>query len=145
LVFVSSITKLSLEHFAAWRSIYSLVFGYVSQKWTHPLEGSYKINFDTAIRRYFSAQAAICRNSHGRIVKALSQISPLCDPDPVYGEALAARLVASLAVSLNLINFYLECDSITVILALQDPSQIFDWKITNLIADLVSIIPSSSI
>jgi hypothetical protein len=42
-----------LEYFAAWRSISSIVIGYVSGKWTHPLEGSYKINFDTAIRDIF--------------------------------------------------------------------------------------------
>jgi hypothetical protein len=143
LVFVSSITKLSLDHFAAWRSISSPVSSYVSKKWTHPPENFYKINFDTAIRESFSTQAAICRNSHRRIVKALSQISPLCDP--VYGEALAARLAASLAVSLNLRDFCLESDSITVILALQDPSQILDWKIADLITDSVLIISSSSI
>lgn len=49
LVFVSSIKKLSMEHFAAWRSVSSPIL----EKLTHPLEGSYKINFDTAIRRSF--------------------------------------------------------------------------------------------
>jgi hypothetical protein len=63
----------------------------------------------------------------------------------LYSEALAARLAASLAVSLNLRDFSLEGDSITVILALQDLSQILDWKIADLISDSVSIIPSSSI
>jgi hypothetical protein len=93
LVFVSSLKKLSMEHFAAWYSVSSPV-SEKSKKWTTPLEGSYKFNFDTTTRGSFSAQVAVCRNSHGCIVKALSQISPLCDP--VYGEALAARLAASL-------------------------------------------------
>ena len=55
---------------------------------------SYKVNFDTAIRDNFSVQAAVCRDSKGKIVKAIAQVNPPCDP--TFGEALAARLAASL-------------------------------------------------
>jgi hypothetical protein len=48
------------------------------------------------------------------LLKAISYISHQCDP--VYGEAIAARLVVSLSVSLNLkVSF----NSIVVIFALQ--------------------------
>jgi hypothetical protein len=56
------------------------------------------VNFDTAIQETFSMQAAMCRDSTGKIVKAISQINPPCDL--TYGEALAAQLVASLVASL---------------------------------------------
>jgi sulfur relay (sulfurtransferase) DsrF/TusC family protein len=59
-------------------------------------------------------------------MKAISHISPHCDSN--YGEAIAAHLAASLAVSLNIGEFVLEGDSIVVILALQNPSQVLDWK-----------------
>jgi ribonuclease HI len=77
------------------------------------------VNFDTAIRDNFSAQAAVCRNSKGNIIKAISQINPPCDPN--YGEALAAQLAASLAASMKLKNFIIEGDSQVVITALQNP------------------------
>jgi hypothetical protein len=56
------------------------------------------INFDTAIRDHFSAQAAIFRDSKGHIVKAISQINPHCDSS--FGEALATQLAASLTALL---------------------------------------------
>ncbi|GLT66711.1 hypothetical protein SLA2020_390640 [Shorea laevis] len=68
--------------------------------------GSFTINFDTAIRDSFSVQAAVCRDTSGRILKAISQVSPPCDPN--FGEALAAKLAVTLAISLNLSSFILE-------------------------------------
>jgi hypothetical protein len=39
-----------------------------------PLQNSwYKINFDTAIRKSYSAQAAVCRNQHGHIIQMMSE------------------------------------------------------------------------
>jgi hypothetical protein len=43
--------------------------------WSPPMEGHYKINFDTEIRDHFSTQAAICRDHIGSILKVVSQIS----------------------------------------------------------------------
>jgi hypothetical protein len=72
----------------------------VKEFWSPPTAGSHKINFDTAIRDHFSMQAAVCRDSKGQIVKALSQINPPCDSK--FGEALATQLAASLAAQ----NFF---------------------------------------
>jgi hypothetical protein len=106
-----SIKKSSLAHAAAWL----LVSAIEVQVWTPPQEGTFKINFDTAIREHFLAQLAICRDHRGFILKAVSQISPSCSPN--YGEAQGALLAASLASSLQLHHFVLEGDSHIVILA----------------------------
>jgi hypothetical protein len=46
------------------------------------------------------------------------------------GEALAANLAVSLAISLNIQRFILEGDSQIVILALQEPEIAQDWRIS---------------
>jgi hypothetical protein len=78
------------------------------------------INFDTAIRDSFSAQAAVCRNSEGRILHMASQISSPCNPN--YGEALVVKLTVSLATSLYLDHFILEGDLQVVISTLRHPN-----------------------
>jgi hypothetical protein len=108
-----------------------------------PSAGSFKINFDTAICENFSVQAAVCKDSKGKIVKAISQTNPPCDPN--FGEALATQLAASLTASLQLKNFSLEGDSVVVILALNNQSITFDWHIEYVIANALSIIPISSL
>jgi hypothetical protein len=65
-------------------------------------------------------QATVCRDSKGHIIKALSRINPPCDAN--YGEALAAQLAASLAVSLDLKTFSLEGDSSVIIATLKTPA-----------------------
>jgi len=78
-----------------------------------------KFNFDTAIRDTFSAQAVVCRNHQSHIIHIISQII-------IYGEALAARLAASLACSLNFNNFIIEGNSQVVISSLQHPQNPLD-------------------
>jgi hypothetical protein len=73
-----------------------------------------KINYDTAIRDSFSAQAAVCLDSSGSIIQCSSLICPPCTA--VYGEASAVRL----AVYLQFSSFILEGDSLIVTLALQN-------------------------
>jgi hypothetical protein len=130
---------ITLAHAAAWQSTSSLV----KEFWSPPSAGSFKINFDTAIRENLSVQVAICRDSTGKIVKAISQINPPCDPN--FGEALAARLAASLAASLHQKNFSLEGDSTVVISALNNPSISLDWHIEFVIANALAMIPASSL
>jgi hypothetical protein len=65
--------------------------------------------------------------------------------DPTYGEALAARLAASLAASLKLKNFSLEGDSKVVIAALNTPSITLDWHIESVIVNTLSMVSSSSL
>jgi hypothetical protein len=101
----------------------------------------YKVNYDTAIRP-FSAQAAVVRNFFGSIIGCSSLISSLCSA--LYGEARAALLAAQLVISLNISSFILEGDSLTVSLALQNPSITQDWHISSLISHIHDIIPSST-
>ena len=70
--------------------------------------------------KQFSSQAAVCRDSKGHIIKAISQINPPCDAN--YVKALAAQLATSPAVSLKLKNFSKEGDSAVIIAALQTPT-----------------------
>jgi hypothetical protein len=76
-----SIKKSFLAHATAWSTIPDKEV----QVWTPPLEGFLKINFDAVIRDQFLAQAIVCRDHKGTIIKAVSQISPPCSPS--YGEA----------------------------------------------------------
>jgi hypothetical protein len=133
----NSIRKTTMQHAAAWHS-HSPV---VKEHWSPPPTGSFKVNFDTAIHEQFSMQAAVCRDSQGLILKALSQISPQCEAN--FGEALAAQLAASLAVSMDLQTFSLEGDSATVIAALKTPALSQDWQINSVIAATLASLPAS--
>jgi hypothetical protein len=64
----------------------------------------------------------------------MAQIRPSCSP--AYGEAQAALLACSLAVSLNLENFVLEGDSVVVITVLQNPSFILDWHLDHIVCNI---------
>jgi hypothetical protein len=88
-------------------------------------------------------QAAVCRDSKGKIIKAIAQTNPPCEP--TYGEALAAQLATSLAADLKLTKFSLEGDSQIVINALTTPSITVDWHIESVIANALSLISSSSL
>lgn len=85
----------------------------------------------------------MCRHSNGHIIKAISQISPPCDPN--FGEVLAALLAVSLAAFLKLKNFTLEGESLVVIMALQHPSIVQYWQIEKVIVDSISLIIAFSI
>jgi ribonuclease HI len=54
---------------------------------------------------------------------------------PNYGEALAVRLAVSLATSINLENFIIEGDSQVVIMSLQHPQNMLDWRISHVVSD----------
>jgi hypothetical protein len=117
-----NINKVCLEHIMAWKHLSNSL---VEQKWIPPPPSSWlKINFDTTIRDTYSAQAAVCHNHYGHIIKMNSQISLMCLPN--MGEALASRLTTSLASSLNTKRFIIEGDSKIVILALQQPSRLMN-------------------
>ena len=134
----SSIKRTSLDHAAAWKSSSPLVKVF----WSPPAAGTHKINFDTTIKETISVQAAMCKDSNGHIVKALSQIKPPCDPN--FGEALVAYLAAFVASSLNLSKFSLEGDSSVVIEALNNPLISQDWHIDSVIVTTLSLLPASS-
>jgi ribonuclease HI len=132
------INKITLEHYQAWHSSSSTL----EDTWNPPPSNWVKINFDTAICDSFSAQAAICRDDKGHILRAISQISDSCSPNE--GEAMAAQLAISLALSLKKDRFIIEGDSKVVVLSLKNPNFIRDWRISAIILNSIESIPSTS-
>jgi hypothetical protein len=122
------INRVALEHHIAWSS----KLHHVKEAWSKLATGFCKVNFDTAIHGAFSIQAAVCRNSEGQIIKAITQVSPPCSP--VYGEALAAKLA----------SFILEGDSHIVILPLNNHALSIDWHIDHVISDTIASFQVSS-
>ena len=117
---VANIKRVSSEHYAAWSSKKKLA----KEKWSKPPIGFCKVNFDIAIQEDFFAQAAVCRDSNGVILKILSQIRPSCSL--AFGEALTAQLASDLATSMKLDRVILEGDSSVVISTLQNPTCVMD-------------------
>lgn len=107
-----NINKVTLEYHAALKAKLFISV----EKWAPSSEGTFKINYATAIRDSFSAQAAVCQNSKGKIMHMVYLISPPRQPN--YGEAIASLLATRLAASLQLDRFILEGDSMVVALAL---------------------------
>jgi ribonuclease HI len=133
------INKIALEHFLAWHPPNQVL----EEKWGPPPPNWVKLNFDTAIRDSYSVQAVVCRDSTGRILHLSTDLSSSCTPN--VGEARAALLACSIAVSLSFDKFILEGDSEVVVLSLQHPNSVRDWRISSVILDcLDSISPSSS-
>jgi len=135
LVISATINKLVLEHHSAWFT--TLIRN--PEVWQKPSSPFYKVNYDTAIRPSFLTQAAVIINSSGAVIKCSSLISSLCLA--LFGEARATLLAVQLVISLNLPSFILEGDSLTVTLALQNPTITQDWCITFTISQIHSIIP----
>jgi hypothetical protein len=133
------INKIAFEHFQAWNSVSDAPV----EKWIPLAPNWIKINFDTAIRDNFFAQAAICRNSDGTIIHMASLISPPCSPN--LGEALAAQLAISIASSSSFDRFILEGDSLVVIQSLKSPLTDQDWRISPVIFSSLQNIPSDSL
>jgi hypothetical protein len=127
-----------MEHYNARHPSHPVV----TETWIPPTSLWVTINFNIVIRDSFSGQAAICRNSEGRILRMASQIFSPCNPN--YGEALAAKLVVSLTTSLHLNHFILEGDSLVVISTLRHSNVSHDWRISSLILKTIGFISASS-
>jgi hypothetical protein len=134
----SSVNHVSKTHFFAWSNKTTSM----KQVWKKPDLGCLKTNYDTAIRTNFSAQLAICRDSNGFILKCITKISLPCTP--LYWEATAAFLPAQLCSSMQLSHVTFEGDSLTVNLAINNPTITQDWRILSIISDFFSTIPSST-
>jgi hypothetical protein len=114
----------------------------VKQAWKKPEPDCFKINYDTAIRSNFSTQAVVCRDSNGAIIQCISKISLPCTP--LYGESTATLLGAQLCLLIQLSNVIFEGDSLTVNLAINNPTITQDWRILSIISDFTSTIPPST-
>jgi hypothetical protein len=62
----------------------------------------------------------------------------------IYGEAFAALLVAQLSLSPKFPLVIFEGDSLMVTLAINNPSFTQDWRISSVISDFSSTIPSTT-
>ena len=133
------INKISFEHFQAWHSSSQVLL----EKWTPSPLNWVKINFDTAIRDSFSAQAVVCRDSRGQVLHLSSQISLPCSPN--VGEAWPAQLACFIASSLSYDMFILEGDSEVVVHALNNPNSVRDWRISSVILNSLDSIPFTSV
>jgi hypothetical protein len=102
----------------------------------------FKINYDTAIISNFSAQAAVCWDLTGAIIQTILRISPPCTP--LFGEATTALLAAQLCLSLRPSHVTFAGDSLTVNLAINNPTIIQDWRISSIISDFSATIPATT-
>jgi hypothetical protein len=137
--FAEDVRRIPLEHQAAWKSKAQPA----QKNWSPPQAGNLTINFATYTNISFSVQAAICRNSTGKIVKALYQYSP--PYKDLYNEAQAALLAAALARSLNLNKFFIEGHAPTVIYSIQQPSFVVDKHLISIISSILSLMPLASL
>jgi hypothetical protein len=138
LAIFAHINKLVLEHSLARKT--SLPRS--TEVWRKPSSSYIKINYDTAIRDSFSAQAAVIQDSSGTITHCSSLIS--LPYSVVIGEALSALLTTKLALSLHASFFILEGDSTIVTFAMQNPLITQDWRIAFTISHIHSFIPTTT-
>jgi hypothetical protein len=137
LIISTTINKTTLEHFSAWKTKYNKT----PDVWKSPSPPYFKINYDTAIKTSFFAQAAVCRDSTGSIIKCTCIISSHCSV--FYGEVTAAFLAARLAVLLGFSYFILDDDSLNVTMAHQQPAITIDWRIASTLSIIHSTIPQT--
>jgi hypothetical protein len=82
--------------------------------WARPSPPYYKINYDTAIRQDFSAQAVVCRDSRGTIIGCFILISP--PALPVLQFLAKPQQLFSLVVWLYLWSFNISSWKVTLLL-----------------------------
>lgn len=97
-----TIRKLFEEYQHSWSEKLEVT----STSWVPPPNGSWKINFDVAIRDSFSIGAAVCRDPTGSILFARTKRLP--PSSPLRGEARAALFAAQEAHSLGRIPSFLK-------------------------------------
>jgi hypothetical protein len=102
--------------------------------WAPPPLGSYKVNFDVAIRSSLVVAAATLRNHQGVFLAVNSLKLPSMEAN--LGEAHAALLAVRLAVSYGCQSLVIEGDSLVTILAINDPSLFSGWCIDPVLADI---------
>jgi hypothetical protein len=110
--------------------------------WFPPLLGSFKGNFNVAIKGSFSVAAATISDSSGSIILAATE--HLYSSDVLLGEATAALLATWLVATLGLVDFTLEGDSLLVTLAINSPSSFSSWCFCNIVSDISVLLSSFS-
>jgi len=136
--FFGTINRIAKEHHSAWNT----VLNPKNAVWQKPRPPFYKITYDIVIQNSFSAQSAVCCDFTCTIIH-YSMIRNLpCSA--VYGEPTAALLVVRLALSLKLQFFILEGDYLIVTLTIINPTITQDWRISSIISQIISTIPSTT-
>jgi hypothetical protein len=134
----SAVNQASRTHFSTWTNKSILA----KQAWKKPEPDCFKINYDTSIRINFSTQAAVWRDSNGAIIQCITKISP--PRTPLYGEATTTLLAAQLCLSMQLSHVIFKDDSLTINLAINNPTITQHWRISSIISDFTSAIPPST-
>lgn len=75
----ANMKRVSLDHYATWSSLSHPT----REHWIPPTAGHYKINFASVSKDHFSTEAIVCRDSKGKIIKTISQISPSASCDSI--------------------------------------------------------------
>lgn len=115
----------SCQHLYAWQTGKPKLF-----VWVPPPMGSYKVNFDVAIRSPF-AVAVVLRDHSGNFLAVDTLKLPVMDA--TLGEAHAALLASRLAVSYDCSSLVNERDSLLTILAIIDPQFFVEWNIAPIV------------
>jgi hypothetical protein len=121
--------KVTLEHhYSAWKA------AVLPSLWLPPDFGSFKGNFDVAIRDDFAVAAAVISDYSGEVILAATK--RLSSSDVLMGEAAAALLSTQLAISAGVRQFHLEGDALLVILAVNQPLLFSSWQFSSFISDI---------
>jgi hypothetical protein len=102
--------------------------------WTPPPVGSFKVNFNTAIRPSFAVAAAILRDHSGNIMAVNTLKLPYVDANK--GEAYAALLAVRLASSFGCPSIILEGGSLLTVLAIKEPQLFLDCNTKFVISNI---------
>jgi hypothetical protein len=125
---INQVTVLLDFHLSAWQATA------LPSLWSLPPPGSFKANFDVAVRGNFSVAAAVITDSKGQIITAASL--KLSSSDALIGEVSAALLATRLAFSVGVCSLFLEGDALLVILAINLHSLFTSWSFANVILDI---------
>jgi hypothetical protein len=129
------ISSSTIHHLHTWKSGSSL-----AEEWLPPPLGSFKANFDVAIRPEFAVAAATFRYHDGNFVMVCSKKLPSLDAN--LGEAHAVLLAISLVVSVGCTALCLKGDSLLTIVAVNDPLLFYAWASAPLILDSLDLLLS---
>ncbi|XP_035551702.1 uncharacterized protein LOC118349877 [Juglans regia] len=114
-----------------------------NNKWIAPPLDVFKANWDAAIDKGNSRLGigVIVRNSEGSVMASLCSSMDLI-PDPLLGEAVAARRASSFCAELGLQHIILEGDSLSVVKAIQHKED--SWSDTRLVIRDIKIMLSKT-
>ncbi|KAE7996355.1 hypothetical protein FH972_001086 [Carpinus fangiana] len=112
--FIQKISSTIRAHTLAWEDATS------HSLWSLPLLGSFKANFDVAVRADLAVVTVVISEHADDIIYAATK--RIFTQDAAVGEALAALLATHAASLYGVYNLILEGDAINIILTIQNPT-----------------------